>query len=315
MEEPDVEVLSAVGPDLVEQVAGLLDRVRRARDVEGLSEARRRALAEADIGDGGRFLAVVARAVVDGRLVGYAQVDDEGDRAASNVELMVESPDGAGQILADRLLDAALSAFARGGGGRLRLWVSHPSGADDARAAARGFTVERDLLQLRCALPLATGDGDRPAPPTRAFKVGEDEAAWLVTNNRAFAGHPEQGAWDLDILRERESEPWFDPDGFLVLEIDGRIAGSCWTKIHTDAIPVLGEIYVISVDPDFHGRGLGRALTQAGLDHLASVGVTTGVLYVDAANVPAVALYRSMGFTTHHVDRSYVVDVTVPAVP
>jgi mycothiol synthase len=193
-----------------------------------------------------------------------------------------------------------LTAFTAGGGGRLRLWVSQPDDEDDSRAAARGFTVERDLLQMRCALPLASDDGNRAAVPTRAFRVGQDEDAWLTTNNRAFAGHPEQGTWDLDILREREAEPWFDPDGFLVLEVEGRFAG---------------EIYVISVDPDFHGRGLGRALTRAGLDHLASAGIDTGVLYVDAANVAAVTLYRSMGFTTHHVDRSYVVDVTVPAVP
>jgi mycothiol synthase len=308
MDEPDLEVLPAAGSDLVDEVAGLVDRVRRDRGAAGLSEARRRALVETAGGDGGRFLAVVARAPVDARLVGYAQVDDEGDRAALSAELVVEVTDGAGGILADRLLDAALAALAGDGGGRLRLWVSHPDDEDDARAAARGFAVERDLLQMRCTLPLPFG-GDAPAVPTRPFRVSEDETAWLVTNNRAFAGHPEQGTWDLDILREREAEPWFDPDGFLVLDVDGLLAGSCWTKVHTDARPLLGEIYVISVDPDFHGRGYGRALTRAGLDHLASIGISTGMLYVDAANVPAVALYRSIGFTTHHVDRSYVVDI------
>jgi ribosomal protein S18 acetylase RimI-like enzyme len=47
------------------------------------------------------------------------------------------------------------------------------------------------------------------------------------------------------------------------------------------------------------------------LDWLASQGLKLGMLYVDAANAAAVALYRSMGFVEHHVDRSYV--RTVPA--
>jgi mycothiol synthase len=63
---------------------------------------------------------------------------------------------------------------------------------------------------------------------------------------------------------------------------------------------------VIGIDPDFQGRGWGRALTEAGLDWLAGQGLTVGMLYVDADNTAAVSLYRSMGFTAHHVDRAYV---------
>jgi mycothiol synthase len=75
--------------------------------------------------------------------------------------------------------------------------------------------------------------------------------------------------------------------------------------VHRDRSPVLGEIYVIDVDPRHHGQGWGRSLTVAGLTHLASRGITVGMLYTDATNVAAVALYRSLGFTIDHIDRSY----------
>ena len=84
------------------------------------------------------------------------------------------------------------------------------------------------------------------------------------------------------------------------------MAGFCWTKVHRESTPVMGEIYVISVDPDFHGPGLGRALTVAGLRHLAGDGVPVGMLYVDGDNVVALRMYDSLGFTLHHTDRSYV---------
>ena len=127
-------------------------------------------------------------------------------------------------------------------------------------------------------------------------------------NNRAFAGHPEQGAWDRAEIEGREAEPWFDPAGFLCLWSDGRLVASCWTKCHRDP-EALGEIYVISVDPDHHGRGLGRTLTVAGLDWLAGRGLPAGMLYVDGANTAAVSMYRSLGFTEHHRDWAFVIDL------
>jgi len=149
----------------------------------------------------------------------------------------------------------------------------------------------------------------------RSFRIGEDENDWVRLNNRAFAGHPEQGGWTVDMLRARESEDWFDPEGFLLaFDADG-LAGSCWTKVHPPRAPhepdALGEIYVIGADPDRHGTGLGRALTAGGLTSLADRGVTTGMLFVDAANAAAIGLYTKLGFTTHRVDRAYTIDLVL----
>ncbi|HTZ08678.1 MAG TPA: mycothiol synthase, partial [Acidimicrobiales bacterium] len=208
------------------------------------------------------------------------------------------------------LLAAALDEVRLQGGGHVHLWVPKPTAFSDATAEACGLRRGRDLYQMRRPLPAEAPPAD---VATRAFRPGVDEEAWLVVNNRAFASHPEQGGWTVETLREREGESWFDPAGFLLHERQGRLAASCWTKVHAAHDPPLGEIYVISVDPDFQGLGLGRALVLAGLDHLAREGLAVGMLYVDADNVPAVALYRSLGFAVDHTDRAYTADVRAGA--
>jgi mycothiol synthase len=184
------------------------------------------------------------------------------------------------------------------------LWVYGAGEDDDRRAAELGMRMVRELYQMRRPLPV--DDVPRPAEPlvTRPFVVGQDEDAWLEVNNWAFAGHPDQSGWTRETLAGRVAEPWFDPAGFLLHEEGGQLAGFCWTKVH-DTTPPMGEIYVIGVAPDWHGRGLGRALVLAGLDHLAGKGLRIGMLYVESNNAPAVALYRQLGFTIHQFDRAY----------
>jgi mycothiol synthase len=203
------------------------------------------------------------------------------------------------------LLGAAIDAVGDDGGGLLRAWARNEDPAVAAAAARLGFAPERALLQLRRPLPV-----DEPWDlATRPFVVGRDEAAWLAVNNRAFAWHPEQGSWTRADLEARLAEPWFDPAGFLLHEAGGGLLGFCWTKVHADHDPPLGEIYVIAVDPAVGRRGLGRALTLAGLDHLHRRGLAVGMLYVEASNDAALRLYDGLGFTRHHTDRSATLEV------
>jgi mycothiol synthase len=208
---------------------------------------------------------------------------------------------------AEAAIAAALAEVAAAGGGLLHLWVRGAGGADIAAAAVdAGMQLGREVLQMRRSLPVG-----RPwSLDVRPFVVGQDEVAWLGVNNRAFAWHPEQADMTLDQLRSKESEPWFDAAGFLVHEEAGRLLGFCWTKVHDHEEPPLGEIYVIAVDPAAHGRGLGRQLVLAGLDHLHGRGLTVGMLYVEADNVAAVELYRDLGFDVHTSDRRF--DLQVP---
>ena len=216
------------------------------------------------------------------------------------------------QVRADDHLDAGslardLATVRDGGGGEVYVWVSDPTDDDDAVAAGAGLSVGRDLYELRAPLPLAPLV---PAGvPWRPFRPG-DEAAWLEVNNRAFDWHPEQGGWTVDMLRERLAEPWVDLDGFLLHERDGRLAAFCWTKVHDDHDPPLGEVYVIAVDPDFQGLGLGKAMTLLAMDWLhRERNITIGNLYVDAGNTTALTMYERLGFSRHHTDRAYFADL------
>src|SRR3954469_13621699 len=261
------------------------------------------------LGQGGRagFAGLVAWEPGHGHPVAYAQVTRGTDSWA--LEFVVD-PHHRDRLDAGgaELGGAAMGVVASEGGGHVHLWVPKPTPAHDRIAARAGLHPGRELLQMRCPLPV-DDEHRRGVTPldVRAFRPGtEDEMASLEVNNRAFRHHPEQGGWDLDTLRNRESTKWFDPDGFLLHEEDGRLAGFCWTKIHADENPPLGEIYVIASDPDFEGKGLGRRLVLAGLDWLTGKGLTTGMLYVDAANKGAVHLYESLGFPVDHIDRAYV---------
>ena len=183
------------------------------------------------------------------------------------------------------------------------LLALHPSVDWWTRDSDGRYTNVVRTLQL-LSMPLPVPVLDLPSGmDVRVFDPEGDACAWLEQNNAAFADHPEQGAWRLEDLNARIAEPWFDPSGFLLLCEGDSIAASCWTKVHELYAERFGEIYVLSVNPSYQGRGLGRIMLNQGLVSLRRKGVSRAVLFVDEDNAPALSLYQSYGFTLERKDQ------------
>jgi mycothiol synthase len=255
--------------------------------------------------------------VSHGELAGYAHMDPTDPVEGPSGELVIH-PAHRRRGLGLRLLSALV---AEAGDRPLRLWAHGDLPAATRLAAAAGFERVRSLWQMRRSLQTRV---DRPeiaeGITIRTFVIGQDEDAWTDLNARAFARHPEQGAWTREDLDLREREPWFDPNGFFLAERGGKLAGFHWTKIHGRAGTApgenaaedadapgrahepIGEVYVVGVAPEERGSGLGRALTLVGLRYLRDQGLLQVMLYVDESNTPAIRLYESLGFTHWDTD-------------
>jgi mycothiol synthase len=311
-----VEVVRSLDEDEVDAVSRLVERTAEADGHRPLSEHVMLHLRYG--GD------VDVRHVLlwhDDGLVGYAHLDVTDAVEGASAEIAVD-PAHRGQGIGRRIVEQLQHESPDG---RLRLWA-HGELVPAARLARRlGFTRGRVLWQMRRSLFAAM---PAPAVPDgiaiRTFEPSRDAMQWLRVNAAAFADHPDQASWTSTDLANRMREPWFDPHGFFIAErtADGAMVGFHWTKVHGGRIAhdhdglglhaheghghdPIGEIYVIGVLPDQAGRGLGRALALVGLAHLRALGLPEAMLYVEADNAPAIALYESLGFTHWDTDVMY----------
>lgn len=236
-------------------------------------------------------------------LVGYANLNTKGDAKGRPVAEIFVHPEhrrrGIGSALTDQVVERAAHPS-------VRIW-SHGDHPGAARIAENlGFTRVRELLKLGLDLrdcPELPVPGWPAGVRLRTFVPGQDEPDVIEVNRRAFDWHPEQGALTVEELAAAEDESWFDADGFfLAIDTEDRLLGFHWTKVHSNTV---GEVYVVGVDPDAQGLGLGTALTLAGLHHLHRVGLSTVILYVESDNKPALAVYTHLGFTTVETDVQY----------
>jgi mycothiol synthase len=321
----EVRVQQRLDPTTLAQVTALIDAATVADGVRPLNEHVMLHLRHGGDVDARHLLAYDTTG--EPTLAGYAHLDVTDQVAGASTELVVH-PMHRGRGHGRALVEQATTLAEQAQSPSVRLW-SHGSHRSARELASRmGFTTVRSLWQMRRSLYAPIPEA--PLPPgvtARPFEPGRDDDAWLALNTRAFADHPEQGDWTQHDLHRRMSEAWFDPRGFFVAERTAqaqqpRMVGFHWTKVHGghpghdhDALgphehsghghDPIGEVYVLGVDPDERGTGIGHALTVLGLVHLRSLGLAEVMLYVDESNSAAIGLYESLGFTHWDTDVMY----------
>jgi len=244
------------------------------------------------------------------QVIAYAHLDTTDLVAGPSVEAVVH-PNHRSKGLGSSILKEAIKVC----GDKTRIW-SHGD-LPAAKAIAASLNLERLWSNLLMSKPL-----DEIQPVTsrysiRTFITDFDNQAFLSLNNKVFANYPDQGGWSEDDLKVRLNESWFDEKGFFVAEDKGELIGFCWTKIHgahthshtgeddDHGHDALGEIYVLAVNPDYKGQGVGRDLTITGLNYLKYQGLNNVMLYVGVENRPAFNLYKSLGFNQFGSDVMY----------
>ena len=189
-------------------------------------------------------------------------------------------------------------------------WLRGATAADLATAADAGFRVQRRLhvlgatldATLDATLGSALGEADTVPDGLRLRTFSSDAAADddAVVALLA-AAYPERHVWHKSDFAALRASDWFRADDLLMLESGDGLLGIHWMKRRGDGV---GEVYNLALAPEAQGRGLGRLLLDAGLAHLADAGIDEVLLWVDAENRPALALYRTRGFTPRWDDVS-----------
>ncbi|MDJ0713313.1 MAG: GNAT family N-acetyltransferase [Prochloraceae cyanobacterium] len=102
---------------------------------------------------------------------------------------------------------------------------------------------------------------------------------WRVSQQKAVEG----------VCAAEDTNVWIAIDA-------GTTVGFVAVKLDSDSS--MGEIYMVAVDPDFQGRGIGTALIEFALDRMKDAGMSVAMVETgaDPGHAPARHTYEKAGF-------------------
>jgi GNAT superfamily N-acetyltransferase len=101
-----------------------------------------------------------------------------------------------------------------------------------------------------------------------------------------------------DVCAAEDTKVW------VAIEADSTV-GFVAVKLHLE--DSMGEIYMVAVDPDYQGRGIGSALTEFALDWMKDTGMSIAMVETggDPGHAPARHTYEKAGFGLFPVARYF----------
>ena len=232
-----------------------------------------------------------------GNIVGCVDVESELNIGRVILNCLIH-PEHRRKGLATKLLGYAMHRAKE-----LGVKVAHVNIAQDNVAARSvlsrlGFRFVHRFLQLRLDMAKVLGqDIGQAALPYCHLQRGEEDKLTQI-QNRSFAGTWGFNPNSVEEISYRTGLSRCSPED-VVLTCDGdKVIGYCWTGTiyEAGANERKGQIFMLGVDPDYRGRGIGKGVLLAGLSYLKSEGFQVAELTVDNRNKEACSLYRSIGF-------------------
>ena len=127
-----------------------------------------------------------------------------------------------------------------------------------------------------------------------------------------------QNAMDADVYRAFYPDNWRVSQQKAVEDVCAADDTNVWVAINNDSTvgfvavklhseSSMGEIYMIAVDPDFQGQGIGTALMEFALNWMKDAGMSVAMVETggDPGHAPARRTYEKLGFGLFPVARYF----------
>ena len=211
-----------------------------------------------------------------GGIAGYVDITPELDIGRVVLRCLVH-PEHRRKGLATELVGHAMNRIRE-----LKIGLAHVNVSQDNAIARRwssrmGFQCIRRFLELHLDLSVSHL---QKTPliifPCRTLRPGEEDRLTQI-QNRAFMETWGYNPNTLEDIIYRTSLPHYAHEHIIVCWKGDRPVSYCWTAMNSGPDNALKRderrIYMLGVDPDYRGKGLGKRALLVGLSHLKSEGI------------------------------------------